>query len=267
MKTKISSSLTATACRSALSRFWSENLSVSKRGKEFVITLPLLHPNGMQVVISATEVTPTTALLSDNGEVISQLDDSSIDVRSKTKHRELLDEKVKAFEMHRSGIAIQKAVNLPIDGLDVHLFGEALVSISHLVYRQEYEAPRVEHVYSSIRKLLTEHLVDFKEKDKARVSGKIEAQIQVDFLTRNLACKTVERRGPMREYMEMWGYRWRDLKDKHPKLGRSMFYDPENQKWNDETIRIGKSVCDIFEPYFDTDKIAKALEKFHPANN
>src|SRR5688572_6515076 len=160
----------------------------------------------MQVVVSMTEVSPTTVLLSDQGEVISQLDDSNVDVRRKTAHRELLDEKVKAFELNRSGIAIQKAVSLPIDGLDVHLFGEALVSISHLVYRQEYEAPRVEHVYFSIRKLLMEHAVHFKEKDEAYVSGKIEGQIRVDFLTRSLACKTVERRGRMREYMEMWGY-------------------------------------------------------------
>lgn len=91
----------------------------------------------MQVVLSMKELSPATVLLSDNGEVISSLDDSNIDVRSKTAHRELLDEKIRAFELDRAGIAIRKVVKLPLDGLDVHLFGEALVSISHLIYRQE----------------------------------------------------------------------------------------------------------------------------------
>jgi hypothetical protein len=156
-------------------------------------------------------------------------------------------------------------VRLPLDGLDIHLFGEALVSISHLVYRYEHEQPRAEHVYASIRQLLLQNAVRFKEKEEAYISGKVEESIRVDFLTlghRPLACKTVERRGRMRDYMEQWGYRWRDLKDRNPNLGRSMFYDPENQNWDEETLRIGRSVCNIFEPYFDSDKIAKAIVKF-----
>lgn len=82
-----------------------------------------------------TELSPTTALLSDKGEVISHLDDSSIDVRKETTRRELLDERLWDFGLTRSGIAIQKEVSLPLEGLDVHLFGEALMSISHLIYR------------------------------------------------------------------------------------------------------------------------------------
>jgi len=146
-----------------------------------------------------------------------------------------------------------------------HLFGEALVSISHLLYRHETESPRAQHVYSFIRNLLIANKIIFKEKDDACISGKVETAIRVDFLTRGktqIACKTVERRGRMRDYMEQWGYRWRDAKDRHPKLIRSMFYDPENQKWDSETISIGKNVCEIFEPYFDTDSINKAFSRY-----
>jgi hypothetical protein len=265
MKTKASSTLTSSSCRAALSRFLKDHVTVEIKRGEFLITLPLLYPNGMQVGLSLKELSSTTALLSDKGEVIAALDDHNIDLRKKTSHRDILDERIKAFELHRSGMAIQKMIPLPLDGLDVHLFGEALVSMSHLIYRHEAEAPRAEHVYFSIRKLLVTNDVQFKEKEDARIAGKVEQSIRVDFLIpgkRGLACKTIERRGRMREYMEQWGYRWRDLKDQHPHLKKTMFYDPENQNWDTETLRIGKSVCDIFEPYFEVEKIEGLLAKY-----
>jgi hypothetical protein len=265
MKTKTSSRLNAKSVRDCLKHFWSDHLGVETKLSEIVITLPLLYPNGIQVVLSVRELSSTSAILSDNGEVITSLDERSIDIRKKTANREMLDERIKAFELFRSGIAIQKKVNLPLDGLDVHLFGEALVSISHLIYRHEYEVQRSEHVYARIRKLLVENAMPFKEKDEAHLSGQVEENIRFDFLTlgkRPLACKTIERRGRMRDYMEQWGYRWRDLRDKHQNIGCSMFYDPENQTWDDETLRIGKSVCDIFVPYTDVVKIQEELARY-----
>jgi hypothetical protein len=38
-----------------------------------------------------------------------------------------------------------------------------------------------------------------------------------------------------------------------------MFYDPDNQEWDDESLRIGQNVCEIFFPYFEADNITKAL--------
>jgi len=78
------------------------------------------------------------------------LEGHGLDVGSKTTNRDLLDEKVKAFKMERSGMELQKVVKLPLDAIGIHLFGEALVSISHLIYRHETEYPRATHVYSLI---------------------------------------------------------------------------------------------------------------------
>jgi len=264
MKT-ITSHLNAKLCEEALMRFWSEQIYVKETDDGLLVALPLLYPNGMQVVLSIKEITATDAIVSDNGEVISALDGYGLDVSAKTTNRELLDEKVKAFEMERSGMELKKSIKLPLDGIDIHLFGEALVSIYHLIYRHETDAPRAQHVYSYIRNLLLSNQIVFKEKDDACISGKVETTIRVDFLTAGnipLACKTVERRGRMRDYMEQWGYRWRDAKDQNPKLVRSMFYDPENQKWDAETINIGRNVCEVFEPYFETDRINKALSRY-----
>ena len=246
-------------------RFWSEQVCVKESQDGLLVALPLLYPNGIQIVLSIKEVNSSHAIISDNGEVISALEGHGLDVGSKTTNRDLLDEKVKAFEMERSGMELQKVIKLPLDAIDIHLFGEALVSISHLIYRHETEYPRATHVYSLIRELLLTNSVLFKEKDDACLSGKVESSIRVDFLTSGtipIACKTVERRGRMRDYMEQWGYRWRDAKDQNPSLIRSMFYDPENQKWDNETLNIGKNVCEIFEPYFETDKISKSLSRY-----
>jgi hypothetical protein len=263
--TKTENILTAQTCQEALMRFWHEQIVVKEKDSKLWVALPLLYPNGLQVVLSINEVGDKKAILSDNGEVISMLFGNSLDIGTKGTNRELLDEKIKAFEIEQYGSQLQKVIDLPLDGIDIHLFGEALVSISHLLYRVETTSPRNEHVYNLIRELLVKKNILFKEKDAAIISGKIEASIRVDFLAINgteLACKTVERRGRMKEYMEIWGYRWRDAKDKHPNLIRSMFYDPENQTWDRETIKIGESVCDIFEPYFNTDRINEKLSRF-----
>ena len=65
----------------------------------------------------------------------------------------------------------------------------------------------------------------------------------------------------MRDYIEQWGFRWWDAKRHNDKLARAMIYDPDNQQWDDESLRIGKNVCEIFLPYFETDDIKKALER------
>jgi hypothetical protein len=44
-----------------------------------------------------------------------------------------------------------------------------------------------------------------------------------------------------------------------------MFYDPENQEWDDDSKRIGENVCEIFHPYFETDKIGAALDDYRNA--
>ena len=148
--------------------------------------------------------------------------------------------------------------------IDVHLFAEALVSIAHLIYRHELAVPRAQHVYNAVRGLLIKQNYIFLESDEANIAGDVEQIIRVDFLIRDrrpIACKTVERRGRMRDYMEQWGYRWVDAKNHNKKLSRAMFYDPDNQQWDEESLRIGQNVCEVFLPYFDTSGIIKALER------
>ncbi len=40
-----------------------------------------------------------------------------------------------------------------------------------------------------------------------------------------------------------------------------MIYDPENQPWDETALSIGRSVCEVFYPYFETEPLAEAAKK------
>ena len=263
MKTTIADLLNPNVCREALAQFWTDQLRIEQTREGLLVALPLLYPNGLQVVIAIKPVTSHQAILTDRGETVASLGTGGIDLQL-PKNSELLGDKIKCFELQQNGLEIQKIIRLPLDGIDVHLFGEALVSISHLIYRHELTTPRALHVYNAIRSLLIKYNFNFLEHEQAVIVGEVEQRINVDFLIKDrhsVACKTVERRGRMREYIEQWGFRWWDAKRHNNRLARAMFYDPDNQQWDDESLRIGQNVCEIFYPYFETDSIKKALER------
>jgi hypothetical protein len=163
---------------------------------------------------------------------------------------------------------LKKEIALPLEGLDIQLFGEALVSIGYLLYRHEPAKLRNDHVFNQVRSLLQRSHYKFVEGLAAVVAGHTEKQINVDFLVqegRTIACKSVERRGRMRDYMEQWGYRWLDAKKQNDGLVAAMFYDPENQQWDDGSLAIGHDVCDIFQPYHAVDAIQRDLKRFAKA--
>jgi hypothetical protein len=257
----------ADSCREALAKFWGDHLRAEDGKDGVLLALPLLYPDGLQVVVKITQISNVAAIISDQGEALSRLGTGGIDL-SLSRNSEFLESKLKVFELQRDGLNLKKPIRLPIDGLDIHLFGEALVSISHLIYRHELASPKALHVYNAIRGLLKRKNFTFKEREEAVILGKVEPHIRVDFLVtekRVLACKTVERRGRMRDYIEQWGFRWMDAKQHNKTLVRAMFYDPDNQEWDDDSKHIAENVCEIFHPYFETDKITADLDRFRNA--
>lgn len=256
--------LSPDALRETLQSFWASSLEITVRNGDVLATLPLLYPDGMQVVVSLTPVTRYDVTISDFGRTISKLEGHGVDL-SLQRNAELVSERIKTFELHQKGYELYKIIRFPVEGLDVQLFGEALVSISHLIYRHEISTPRLSTVYSAVRNILSHNHFVFKDKEKAFVNGRIEGPIKVDFLTvgkHAVACKAIERKRNLRDYVEKWGFLWRDAKDHDPTLVNSMFYDPHNQDWDDATRNIGRNICDIFEPYFEKEKINKALEPY-----
>jgi hypothetical protein len=58
-----------------------------------------------------------------------------------------------------------------------------------------------------------------------------------------------------------WGFRWIDAKEAEPTLIRAMFYDPENQEWDENSITIGTRHCGILRPYFESELIRADLTR------
>ena len=171
-----------------------------------------------------------------------------------------LIERLAAFEIDCDGLEIKKAIKLPVDGIDIQVFAEALVSIAHLYYRYEAE-PYEENVADrEIARIFEDrHL---KPRLNVPLEGRIEQRISVDYYlegARGLALQVVSRRYNLMRYMEQWGWRWTDLREKNPGLIRAMIYDPERQDWEETAEEIGRSVCDVFCPYHETEVINEAI--------
>ena len=103
---------------------------------------------------------------------------------------------------------------------------------------------------------------------KVYLEGRLERRIQVDYYIDRgpgLALEVVARRRHLLAYMEQWGWRWTDLHAKHPKLLRAMVCDPDRQSWDQTELDIGRSVCDVFYPYFETGTIDAAVRQVSEA--
>ena len=159
-------------------------------------------------------------------------------------------------------VDIGPLTGMPIQGLDIHLFGEALSGLTHLLFRHELTQASNVHVFEGVRRSLDQIKLKYVVGADAWVSGLISKSIQMDFLVTakaRVAIKTVQRRGRIHDYMEQWGYRWIDAQVANPGLVRAMIFDPDIQEWDENSRAIGERHCEIFRPYFESELIQTDL--------
>ena len=170
-----------------------------------------------------------------------------------------LIERLAAFEIDCDGLEIKKAIKLPVDGIDIQVFVEALVSIAHLYYRYEAE-PYEENVADrEIARIFEDrHL---KPRRNVPLEGRIEQRISRLLSRRRPWLGFASRESTLQSYgiHGAMGWRWTDLREKNPGLIRAMIYDPERQDWEETAEEIGRSVCDVFCPYHETEVINEAI--------
>lgn len=263
MNTLTSAHLDRDACLRALSEFWNAETRIEETREGFAVALPLLYPDGLQVLVYIEALTPHAVRLSDKGRTLGNLAELGLNWDRNARHNQtLLNDRIQAFELTVDGFDLSSTVAFPLKGLDLHLFGEALVSIAHLAYRVEAVQPVASAAAATVRRLLETRKLPFQE--QAVLSGKLERGIRVDYLIQNkrsLAIEVVKRRGPMLPYMEQWGWRWMDVRNGNPDMIRAMIYDPDKQDWDDTALSIGQSVCDIFCPYYEAQTFERALDQ------
>ncbi len=244
-------------CRHALSAFWSEQLTVDRDRQGLVLALPLMLPDGVQVVVEIHPISERRALLTDAGDALRWLVGHGLNIKTDA-NRQWLDQRLAAFEVSRNGFELFREIALPIQGPDVHIFGEALASIANLIYRHEEQQAAVSTADEQVVRILKEFSVPYRR--NVSLSGFIEDSIQVDYFWEKTAPSALEvlgKSGRVLESMERWGWRWPDLKRKTQNLRTAMIYDPDRQVIDANSRRIGEEVCDLFCAYHESDRIAE----------
>jgi hypothetical protein len=244
--------------RQSFQRFWNDNLLVEEQRGGVVLSLPVMTATGWQVVFRLTELTPGRWELSDAGK--------TLDLEYASTPRSFKDRLASIctfYKLEQRGLQLTKIVSDPKNVVDVQVFAEGLVAVSHAVALLE---PQVK---SQINRVLESRVEDFftstgrKTIRSHTLSGRVEAEITVDFFVDGeipLAVETVRRTKQLLPYMEQWGWRWTDLKNMHPNMTRAMVYDPD-QHWDPGLLRLGENICDAFIPYSQTAGLGDYLGK------
>jgi hypothetical protein len=261
VNTTIDTILTPAACVAVMEAFWREQVQAAPTRSGIALTLPLMYPDGWQVTVHLTQLTPGWVRLSDYGKTLGALIETGMSLDAKHT-AELLTERVRTFELRNDGALLTKDVHLPLQGVDVQLFAEALVSISHLVYRHEPASLLDNPVDKAVRRVFETRKV--QPRRNVEMEGHLVRTTRVDYLVeakRPLAIQVVNRREYLLDYMEKWAFRWNDLKQHNSRLLAGMVYNPENQDWDATALHIGNEVCDVFCRYDEAEPLYGALDK------
>ncbi len=169
------------ACREALLSFYSEVVEVKEISDRIQVSLPLMNADGFQISVGIAQVSEKHALLTDQGETLAFLDCRGVSTKHETI-RDLIQRHLRSFEIEPMGEQLTKVVSLPIQGIDLHLFGEALAGLTYLIFRHEVNQARNAHVYDAVRRNLALAKLPFVTGFDAHIAGKTAKSIQVDFL-------------------------------------------------------------------------------------
>lgn len=246
--------------RQRLSSFWNEALQTEWGRDRMVLAFPLMLPDGLQVVFELRPITPTAALVSDGGQVLSRLAGEGLKIEA-TATAQHLEQRLAFYGIDRDGFELFRPLRLPVDAVEVQLFAEGLCSIAHLIYLHDAEVEEESEVRKSVERVFqSRHL---EPKRNHALEGHLEKSIRVSYYLegpRGLALEVVDRKTNLHGYMQQWGWRWTDLHAKHPNLVRAMVYDPDRQDWDGAALEIGRSVCDFFCPYHQNLEVGMAIE-------
>ena len=256
--------LTPDSVRQTLQSFWSEMLEVGETRTGLALAVPLCRPDGWQIIVEVDELTPKAARLTDRGRTLQWLASAGQNVESPGVGS-LLNDRLRTFGLSRDAWEIYREVPLPLQGIDLHLFGEALVNISNLGNLYEPVARTQNVAEQTVERVFADR--NLHPQRNQILSGRVEKKVKVDFylddIAHPIAVQVLNRRGSVTSYMEQWGFRWRDLRDATPTLLPAMIYDPATQEIDTTAKAIGESVCELFCPYHETQKLHALLERAH----
>lgn len=249
-----------TETRRRLSSFWSYALQIEWERDRLHLAWPLMLPDGLQLVFELRPITGAAAILSDAGRILGRLAAEGLNVDAGAT-ADLIERRLAFFGLERDGFELRRPARLPIEAVEVQLFAEGLSSIAQLINRHEPEAEEESVARKSVERLF--QLRHLEPRRNHALEGRLEKAIRVSYYLegrKGLALEVVDRRTNLHGYMQQWGWRWTDLHARHPQLVRAMVYDPDRQEWDAAALEIGRSVCEVFCPYHESEELGRAVE-------
>jgi hypothetical protein len=243
--------------RDRFNAFWHEHFQIEERPDGLALALPLMDANGWQIQLRLRKLSKTQWLATDQGQTLSLLEDSG-KFADKGEMAKILAAQSKLYGYSRDGLELVRTIRFPFDPVEIQIFAEGLASLSHLIPKRKRDV-----VKSSFYRVEQQMDTYFRQrswepKRKHEITGQLESKVVVDFYLdqspRALALQPVSRSKNLKDYMEQWGFRWRDLADAQPDLVKAMIFDPDSQEWDRQSLRIGEAVCDVFVPYTEADE-------------
>lgn len=219
--------LNETDLRAGMSAFWNESLSVKPYGGGLCWTMPVMMPDGVQVVLRAKEITPGKVILSDGGDTLSWLMMRGLQAENGGFIEELLQERCEFFGFRIRGASLEKVLSLPLPPEEIQIFAEGLASVAHLIYRQDRVVQEDSVAVAQIEGALYANKVKFVRRKEIPISQK--RRVSVDFYfeaaERERIIKTFDQKSRQLDVVDLWARRWSLLKKSHERMDMAMVYD------------------------------------------
>lgn len=246
--------------RRAWLEFQQDALTVEATPQGVATALPHTLPDGWQMVVELQFALPKKLKLTDGGRTLGWLAARGQNVETDAV-AEQVQEICRQANMERDGWELFRWLDIPLQGVEVHVFGEALSNVAHLHYLHEPTPRGADAADRMLQRVFTDRKLTALKNHP--LDGKTERGLRVDYYIPSahpVAFQVLRRRGRIQATMEQWGYRWQDLRKTNPALKPAMIYDPAVQNVDDAARAIGEEVCELFCAYDETDKIHGLLE-------
>lgn len=245
--------------QSTLTDFWSEALEIGPTPRGYSLALPQTLPDGWQLIVDLESPLPKGIRLSDKGRVLGWLQSRGQNVETESVKREL---KVICEQsgIGQDGLELFRWLPEGLSAVDLHVFAEGLVGIAYLHYLHEPKPRALDVPDQTLRRVFIDHKVEAEA--NRSLDGQSRKRIRLDYYIPSqapAAFHIIRRHGRIIDSMEQWGFRWHDLRAKHPSLRPAMIYDPHHQEIDEDSRAIGEEVCELFCSYEEVDRIHEFL--------
>lgn len=210
--------------RASFAQFWKEQLQVEAVPGGLVVSPPLLYSDGWQVAVYLEPLTPTQWRIIDRGSTLGKLLDAGLHP-DQGKPAKTVEQQLSFYGFDRDGLQVERVLRFPFEVAEIQIFAEGLVALSHLLPKLPKE------IFPQTEGMMEERISSFFYNRRLtplrryKLAGRVESEITVDFYlegSKPLALQPVNRTRNLLPYMEQWGWRWTDLKNRHPNMIRAM---------------------------------------------